>query len=79
MHLGTPVITSNTSSLPELVGDAAILCDPLSIPEIAASMDLLTDNELLRRKLGVKGMLQAREFTWERAAQQTLAAIDELA
>jgi glycosyltransferase involved in cell wall biosynthesis len=78
MHLGTPVITSNTSSLPELTDDAAILCDPLSVPEIAASMDLLTDNELLRRKLGVKGMLRAREFTWERAAQQTLAAIDEL-
>lgn len=78
MHLGTPVITSNTSSLPELAGEAAILCDPLSTPEIAASMDLLTDNELLRRKLGVKGMLRAREFTWEKAAQQTLAAIDEL-
>lgn len=58
MHLGTPVIASNSSSLPELVGDAGILVNPLSVPEIAVSLDLITDNDLLRRKLGVKGMLQ---------------------
>lgn len=79
MHLGTPVIASNTSSLPELVQDAGILCDPLSVHEIAASMDIITDNDLLRRKLGVKGMLRARDFTWEKAAEQALNAIESAA
>jgi glycosyltransferase involved in cell wall biosynthesis len=79
MHMGTPVIASNSSSLPELVEDAGILVNPLSVPEIAASLDLITENELLRRKLGVKGMLQARQFTWGKAAQAALAAIEEAA
>ena len=63
MHMGTAVITSNTSSLPELVGDAAILVNPESVEEIAASLDLVAENELLRRKLGIKGMVQAKQFS----------------
>ncbi|MGJ3237459.1 MAG: glycosyltransferase family 4 protein [Anaerolineae bacterium] len=77
MHMSTAVIASNSSSLPELVGDAGILVDPLSVPEIAASLDVLANNELLRRKLEIKGMMQARQFTWERAAQQTLTLLEE--
>jgi glycosyltransferase involved in cell wall biosynthesis len=77
MHLGTPVIASNSSSLPELVGEAGILVDPLSVPEIAISLDLITENDLLRRKLGVKGMLQAKHFTWRKAAEAALAALEE--
>ncbi|MEM9951574.1 MAG: glycosyltransferase family 1 protein [Chloroflexota bacterium] len=76
MHMGTPVIASNTSSLPELVGDAGILVNPESVKEIAASLDLVTENDLLRRKLSVKGMMQVKEFTWERAAQQTMAVLE---
>lgn len=79
MYMGTPVIASNTSSLPELVGDAGILVDPLSIIEIAASLDLIVENELLRRKLSVKGMLQAKEFTWQTAAEQTLDLLEKAA
>jgi glycosyltransferase involved in cell wall biosynthesis len=79
MHLGTPVIASNSSSLPELVGDAGILVNPLSVPEIAISLDLITENDLLRRKLGVKGMLQAKNFNWQNAAEATLAALEEAA
>lgn len=77
MHMGTAVITSNSSSLPELVGDAAILVNPESIEEIAASLDLVADNELLRRKLGVKGMMQAKQFSWKTAAEQTLSILEE--
>lgn len=79
MHMGTAVITSNSSSLPELAGDAAILVNPESIPEIVASLDLVADNELLRRKLGVKGMLQAGKFKWEIAAKQTLSILEQVA
>jgi glycosyltransferase involved in cell wall biosynthesis len=79
MHLGTPVIASNSSSLPELVGEAGILVDPLSVPEIAISLDLITENDLLRRKLGIKGMLQAKHFTWRKAAETALAALEEAA
>jgi glycosyltransferase involved in cell wall biosynthesis len=79
MHLGTPVIASNSSSLPELVGDAGILVNPLSVPEIAISLDLITENDLLRRKLGVKGMLQAKNFNWKNAAEATLTALEEAA
>ncbi|MGB7341947.1 MAG: glycosyltransferase family 1 protein [Phototrophicaceae bacterium] len=79
MHMGTAVIASNTSSLPELVGEAGILVDPLSIPEIAASLDLIANNDLLRRKLGVKGMMQAKQFTWQKAAEQTLNILEDAA
>ena len=78
MHMGTAVIASNSSSLPELVGDAGILVDPLSLPEIAGSLDLVADNELLRRKLGVKGMMQVKQFTWKNTAQKTLKVLTEI-
>lgn len=79
MHMGTAVIASNNSSLPELTGDAAILVNPESIPEIVASLDLVAGNELIRRKLGIKGMMQAKQFKWETAAKQTLAILEEAA
>ncbi|MCA9912256.1 MAG: glycosyltransferase family 4 protein [Anaerolineae bacterium] len=79
MQVGTPVIASNTSSLPELVGEAGMLVDPMDVRSIAAAMDLMTENELLRRKLSVKGLMQAKLFTWEAAARQALDAIEEAA
>lgn len=75
----TPVIASKTSSLPELVGDAGILVNPEEVNEIAAAMDMITQHNLLRRKLIVKGMLQAQQFTWERAAEQTMQVLIEAA
>lgn len=77
MHMGTAVIASNTSSLPELVGDAGILVNPLSVQEIASSLDLVADNDELRRTLSIKGMMQVKEFTWENTAQQTLKVLEE--
>jgi len=79
MHCGTPVIVSDTSSLPELVDDAGMLVNPLEVAEIAATMDLLTQNTFLRKKLSVKGIVQAAKFTWKRAAQQTLQALQDAA
>jgi glycosyltransferase involved in cell wall biosynthesis len=76
MHSGTPIIASNTSSLPELVGDAGLLVDPLNVAEIAAAMGKISDDENLAHILREKGYAQAAQFTWERAAQQALNAFE---
>ncbi len=76
MHCGTPVITSNTSSLPELMGDAGIFVNPLEVDEIAAAMTRVSGNPDLRQQLSERGYQQAAKFTWEIAAQQTLNALE---
>jgi glycosyltransferase involved in cell wall biosynthesis len=74
MACGTPVIASNVSSLPEVVGDAALLVDPLDVDDLAAGIRKLWDDEALRYDLRVCGLARAREFTWERTARLTLEA-----
>jgi glycosyltransferase involved in cell wall biosynthesis len=76
MACGTPVITSNRSSLPEVAGDAALLVDPTQPQALAAAMtSMLRDGEL-RQVLRSKGLTRAREFTWDAVAQKTLAVYD---
>lgn len=73
MDWGAPVVTSNVSSLPEVAGDAALLVDPTSVGEIAdATARVLTD-EALRQRLIEVGRRRPAEFTWERAAEGTVA------
>ncbi|MBV7333098.1 glycosyltransferase family 4 protein [Chloroflexi bacterium TSY] len=73
MACGTPTIVSNVSSLPEVVGDAALLVDPNDWEEIAVAMHrLLTDQEL-HRELREKGLQRATCFSWRKAAIQTLS------
>jgi glycosyltransferase involved in cell wall biosynthesis len=70
MASGTPVITSNVSSLPEVVGDAALLVDPLQPEAIADAMRrVLTDDEL-RRDLKARGLIRAKQFSWERSIRR---------
>jgi len=69
---GTPVITSKTTSLPEVAGDAALLVDPLDIASIAAAMQLMLEDQELANSLREKGYIRAREHTWERTASMTL-------
>ncbi len=76
MGCGTPVIASETSSLPELVGDAGLLVNPLDIKAIAAAMSQISDDQALRRKLRERGYQQAAKFTWEQAGAQTLDALE---
>ncbi|MBX3012369.1 MAG: glycosyltransferase family 4 protein [Caldilineaceae bacterium] len=72
MACGTPTIVSNVSSLPEVVGDAALLVNPQDNEEIAVAMHrLLTDDEL-HAELREKGLKRAACFSWETAAQSTL-------
>ncbi|GAB4312649.1 MAG: glycosyltransferase family 1 protein [Phototrophicales bacterium] len=72
MHCGTPVLASNTSSLPELVGDAGLLVDPHNISEIAAGMAQLESMP------HIKPTHQLTKFTWEQAAQQALEGFEHV-
>lgn len=79
MACGTPVACSATSSLPEVVGDAAVTFDPLDKVAIAHAMDLLVGDSALRQALAAAGLERASLFSWERTAAATLAAYLELA
>lgn len=74
MANGTPVITSNISSLPEVVGDAALTIDPYRTEEIALAMKTLFDDPELRARLSQKGRERACFFSWEKAVAQIHAA-----
>jgi glycosyltransferase involved in cell wall biosynthesis len=73
MACGTPVITSDLSSLPEIVGSAALLVNPYDEGEIAGAIDRLLTDTALRRRLAVDGAARAKAFTWESTANKTLA------
>ena len=70
MAAGIPVITSNTSAMPEVVGDAAILVNPLSIEEISEAMLELMNNDKLSNELISKGFDQCKKFTWSNSANK---------
>lgn len=72
MACGAPVISSNVSSLPEVVGDAGLMVDPQSIDELADAMELLLDDTNYSEQLKQKGFAQAAKFSWEKAARETL-------
>lgn len=73
---GCPVITSNVSSMPEVAGNAALLVNPLSTEEIAGAMTRVVEANT-RAMLTEWGKKRAAVFTWERAAKQTLAVLEE--
>ncbi len=70
--LGVPVITSNCSSMAEVASKAAILVDPNSTESIARGIKTVLNSELIREKLIEAGKQRARQFSWERAAKETL-------
>lgn len=74
MQCGVPVITSNTSSLPEVVGDAGIMVAPTDADALCHSMLELYQNTTLRETMAQKSLKQASQFSWERCVQQTIAA-----
>ena len=77
MSLGAPVITSNSSSLPEVAGEAARLIDPTSVEEIAdAIVQVLNDDEFSDR-LRKRGLQRAAQFTWAKTAQATLSTYQQ--
>jgi glycosyltransferase involved in cell wall biosynthesis len=79
MACGTPVVTSNASSLPEVAGDAAVLVNPENVFDIAAGIREVLTNQALRAELIERGRRRAREFSWERTACQVLEIYREVA
>jgi glycosyltransferase involved in cell wall biosynthesis len=79
MASGTPVVTSSISSLPEVVGDAAVLVNPENVFEIARGIREVLTNEGARASLIEQGRQQARRFSWESTARQVLEIYRELA
>lgn len=79
MATGVPVITSNISSMPEVVREAGVLIDPNSAAELAQAMDVLLTSSTKRTALGEKGRELAREFTWKNSAEQSAEFFSRLA
>jgi glycosyltransferase involved in cell wall biosynthesis len=73
MACGTPVVCSNTSSLPEVAGEAALLLAPTDTRGWSTALQQVLDNPALRADLRQRGLRQAAQFTWAETAQQTLA------
>jgi len=79
MACGTPVVVSNVSSLPEVVGDAALLVDPLDEEELTVALWRLVSDDNLWAELREKGLRRAEAFSWQKAAQATLDVYRQVA
>lgn len=75
MASGVPVITSKTTSLPEVAGGSALLIDPTSIEQLRAAMQLLVEDSGMRRRLSEDGLVQVQKFDWEQSAGVLLASL----
>jgi glycosyltransferase involved in cell wall biosynthesis len=75
---GVPVVTSNVSSMPEVGGEAASYVNPLDPADIASKVVQAVEDPALRAALVQRGLARAREFTWQRTAEATLAVYDEI-
>ena len=78
MACGAPVITSNTSSLPEVAEGAALLVDPHDIDALAHAITELLENEQLREDLRQKGYQRAQQYTWAMSARKMLTVYEKL-
>ncbi len=78
MACGTPVVASTASSVPEVVGEAGLLVDPLDVPAWTATLTQALDDAPLRTRLRQAGLVRAAAFTWEKAAQQWLSVVESL-
>jgi glycosyltransferase involved in cell wall biosynthesis len=79
MASGTPVVTSNVSSLPEVAGDAAVLVDPYSPHAIADGIHRVLTDEALRKDLRHKGVARAGQFSWEQSVRRVRRIYEEVA
>ncbi|MFA6521065.1 MAG: glycosyltransferase family 1 protein [Candidatus Gracilibacteria bacterium] len=78
MASGCPVICSNISSLPEVCGNAALMFNPNSVDELKSAIEKLLADEKLRAELKEKGLLHAKNFTWQKTAEKTLSVLKKL-
>jgi alpha-1,3-rhamnosyl/mannosyltransferase len=78
MACGCPVISSNASSLPEVVGDAALLANPSDIGGFLEQLTRVLTDQTLRETLREKGLARAAQFSWERTARETLLVYQQV-
>ena len=78
MACGCPVVTARTGACPEVAGEAAILVDPMDPDAIASAVHCVLSDSAVRDGLVEKGLIRAREFSWQRAARQTLQMFQEV-
>jgi glycosyltransferase involved in cell wall biosynthesis len=72
MACGTPVVSSNATSLPEVVGEAALMVTPGKVEELVQALRQVLQSSVLRQQLRERGLQRAKLFSWERTAQETL-------
>ncbi len=77
MACGTPVVTSNVSSMPEIAGDAAMLVDPTQVAEMAGAITKIATDRSLAQALRARGLERAKTYSWARAGQEVLDILDE--
>ena len=77
MKCGAPVIVGNKTSLPEVVGEAALMIDPFDVSAIAAAIQRVISDSDFRSELRVKGMQRAKQFDWKETARRTLAVYEK--
>ena len=73
MACGIPVVVSNSTSLPEIVGEAGLLVDPNNVKQISGSISVLYSNKKMKEELSEKGLERGKFFTWDKCAAQSLA------
>ena len=75
MACGIPVVTSATSSIPEVVGDAALLVNPSDAQQVASAVGALLDDRQLIELMRMRGLERVRQFSWQRAAEKTMSVL----
>jgi glycosyltransferase involved in cell wall biosynthesis len=78
MACGTPVLTSNRSSLPEVVGEGGMLVEPTDAEALAEAMEALLVDDVLRAELRQRALAQAAKFSWKQTALETLAVYEKV-
>ncbi|PHR33686.1 MAG: glycosyltransferase [Fluviicola sp.] len=79
MRCGTPVLSGNLTSLPEVAGDAALYCDPLDVEDITQKLRELCSNEALRDELSKKGLKRSQLFSWDKSAETVWNVLEKIA
>jgi glycosyltransferase involved in cell wall biosynthesis len=78
LKVGTPIITSNISSMPEVTDKASLLVDPNSTEELVKALTKIIKSNALRNKLKAKGLIQAKNFDWLKTAKETLSVYNSI-
>ncbi len=78
MAAGTPVVSSNVASIPEICGNAALYFDPYNVDEMAEKILQMLNNKTLREKYIERGKERAKLFKWKKTAKQTASVIENM-